>query len=424
METQTKPEQPRNLKIPLSTILKLIATAIILAALWHLWDYVMLLFVSLLLAVALDPLVERIRHIPYSKIVLPRFVGILFVGAGTAVLFALLILVAAPTMVEQITALVQGLPAATEKLLASSNLPYAHQLQAGLQNFTAGKNMEQLTPWMSKLVVVGQAAAGGVTSLLLVLVFTVYLLIEGRETYEWLGAFFEGENRVKLDETAKTLIPVISAFVIGQLICSCLCAIYAFTTLSLLHVPAATMLAVLAGLFDILPIIGVIMFTGIAAVMASTVSLTTAGIVVGLYLVYHVFEAYILLPRIYGSKLRLSGLVVLLSILVGASLGGILGAIAILPIVASYPAIEKIWLRRQLGQGVIDRHASVEKVVDAAASANHTKDAHTRIQPTKAPTAVKLSDLIDNVAPTPTSHAPQLGGNRANSLPPESPFGY
>ena len=327
----------------------------------------------MLLAVALDPLVNRICRIPFTKITLPRFVGIAVVALGTGALFALLALVAAPTMVEQISSMVQSVPAALEKLLSESQLPYAHQLQTAIANFKAGKGaapvgaVGDVTPWMGRIVQVGQAAAGSITSVLLIYVFTLYFSIEGRETYEWIADFLEGETRTKLDTTKDTLKPVISAFVVGQLICSVLCAIYAFSTLSLLHVPAPMMLAVLAGLFDILPIIGVIAFTALAAIMASTVSLATAGIVVGLYLAYHVFEAYILLPIIYGSKLRLSGLVVLLSILIGASLGGIIGAIAILPVIASYPAIEKIWLRRQLGQGVIDRHSPIEERMDQAA---------------------------------------------------------
>ncbi len=372
-EFRAPPENVRNFKVPVSTIIKLIAAALIVLAVWHLWDYVMLLFVAMLVAVALDQLVERICRVPYTKICMPRFVGIAVVALGTGALFALLALVAAPTMVEQISSMVQSLPGAVDKLLGQSNLPYAHQLQTAISNFTSGKGaapvgaVGDVTPWMGRILELGQAAAGSITSVLLIYVFTLYFLIEGRETYQWIADFFEGETRAKVDTTADTLKPVISAFVIGQLICTVLCAIYAFTTLSLLHVPAPMMLAVLAGLFDILPIIGVIAFTALAAIMASTVSLATAGIVVGLYLAYHVFESYILLPIIYGSKLRLSGLVVLLSILIGASLGGIIGAIAVLPIVASYPAIEKIWLRRQLGQGVIDRHAPVEEQVDAAA---------------------------------------------------------
>ena len=405
-------ENVRNFQVPVSTILKLTAAALIGLAIWHLWDYVMLLFVAMLVAVALDPLVDRFRRIPFTKVVMPRFVGIAIVALGTGALFAVLALVAAPTMVDQITSMVQSLPSAVDKLLGESTLPYAHQLKTTLHNFTAGKGASpisgvgDMTPWMARLFAVGQVAAGSISSVLLIYVFTLYFLIEGRETYEWIADFYDGEVRAKLDKTAETLKPVISAFVVGQLICSVLCAIYAFATLSLLHVPAALMLAVLAGLFDILPIIGVIAFTALAAIMASTVSLATAGIVVGLYLAYHIFEAYILLPIIYGSKLRLSGLVVLLSILVGASLGGIIGAIAILPVVASYPAIEKIWLRRQLGQGVIDRHAPVEKEVDVAAndSAAHlarpvgeTGLTVDDVEPFVTPVAVSKSSFSQNI---------------------------
>lgn len=71
---------------------------------------------------------------------------------------------------------------------------------------------------------------------------------------------------------------------------------------------------------------------------------------------YHLFEGYILLPIIYSQHLRLSGFIVMLAIVVGMSLMGIIGAIALLPLAASYPVIEKIWLARYLRKTVIPAH--------------------------------------------------------------------
>ena len=59
---------------------------------------------------------------------------------------------------------------------------------------------------------------------------------------------------------------------------------------------------------------------------------------------------------VYGNRLRLSGFTVLLATLSAGFLAGIEGAISILPVVASYPVIEKIWLRPFLGKNVIDEH--------------------------------------------------------------------
>ena len=82
-----------------------------------------------------------------------------------------------------------------------------------------------------------------------------YLLIDGRRFYEWILAFFPLPTRLKLEQTAEEVGPLL-AFVVGQLISAGLCAVYVFICLKLLGVPAAVLLAVLAGLFDILPLIG------------------------------------------------------------------------------------------------------------------------------------------------------------------------
>ncbi len=126
--------------------------------------------------------------------------------------------------------------------------------------------------------------------------------------------------------------------------------------LSLLHVPGALSLAILAGLLDILPIIGFIISTVPAFLLGLSVSPKTAVIVLILYLLFHVFENYFIVPKVYGKNLRLSTLTVLLGLLVGMLLAGIPGTLAALPVIASYAAIERIWLKPFLRDGVSEKH--------------------------------------------------------------------
>ena len=81
-----------------------------------------------------------------------------------------------------------------------------------------------------------------------------------------------------------------------------------------------------------------------AVLLALAVSPGTAVVVAIAYLVYHLAEAYFILPRVWGSKLKMSTLSVLLALLVGGKLQGIIGALLVLPLVAAYPIIERHWL--------------------------------------------------------------------------------
>ena len=116
------------------------------------------------------------------------------------------------------------------------------------------------------------------------------------------------------------------------------------------------MLAILAGVFDVLPILGIFISTAPAFLLALSVSPETAFIVLGLYLLFHAIEAYYIVPRVYGKNLRVSTLTVLLGLLSGALLAGIPGAIAALPLIASYAAVERIWLKPFLRDGVAEKH--------------------------------------------------------------------
>jgi predicted PurR-regulated permease PerM len=105
----------------------------------------------------------------------------------------------------------------------------------------------------------------------------------------------------------------------------------------------------------------VIISTVPAVFFALTVSPLAAGTVLALYLLYHALENYVIIPRVYGRRLRLSTLVVLIALLIGGSLYGVAGAVLILPIFAAYPIIERIWLHEYLSDEVVADHAVLEK---------------------------------------------------------------
>jgi len=144
--------------------------------------------------------------------------------------------------------------------------------------------------------------------------------------------------------------------VVGNVLTSIFAACVVLVGLTALHVPAALVLALLAGVFDFVPVLGFIL-SGLPAVMlAATVSTTTVVLVIVLYVSYHFVENYFIAPRVYGGELEMSNPAVLLAFAVGAELGGVIGALLALPIAATYPAIERIWLREYFGDETVTKH--------------------------------------------------------------------
>ena len=107
----------------------------------------------------------------------------------------------------------------------------------------------------------------------------------------------------------------------------------------ILHVPFALPLAIFAAIIDLLPLVGQTIGAIPAVIIAFGVSPLTGVIVIVLHLIYQQIENAIISPMIYNKALNLYPSIIFLSVLLGASLFGILGAFLSLPIAASIPAV-------------------------------------------------------------------------------------
>ena len=111
-----------------------------------------------------------------------------------------------------------------------------------------------------------------------------------------------------------------------------------------------------------LPLIGFFLFAIPAVALALTVSPASAAWVAALYVAYHVIENYFIVPKVYGNRLRLSTLTVLVSCLAAGLVAGVVGVILVLPVVASYPIIERMWLQPYLEPSTALKHARLDAV--------------------------------------------------------------
>ncbi len=203
---------------------------------------------------------------------------------------------------------------------------------------------------------IGQGVLWAVGAFVLAWILVLYLLIEREETYAWVRGFVPARLRARFDRTATEARDVASSYIIGSAVLATCAAIYFFTWLSILGVPGALLLALLAFVFDFIPVFGFYLSAAPAMAMAATQSATLALAMIPVYISFDVIENYLIAPRIYSRQLRLSKLAVLLSFAVGAQLAGVVGALLALPLAAIYPTIEKLWLRRALGDDVIEAH--------------------------------------------------------------------
>ena len=348
-----------RLHVPVSTILTVLIAAACLWALLRLIPSLLLLFVALVLAITLWPIVDRLERRGLS-----RSLSVGLVGCGMIAVIALFVFLVLPPLATQTIELVTNLGAYRRNVQAHLNPdhPLLAKLMAEIFDLPSSPEVAQS---IKRPLAWGQVVVESSLAAVLVLVLSLYLLLDGKRSYAWLLAYVPRRHRQKMAETVPAVSDVVMAYVQGQLITSLLYGSFAFVVLSVLRVPSAMPLAVLAAICDVLPILGVFVSTIPAAFFALTVSPVAAAAVVVLYLLYHALENYVIVPRVYGRRLRLSPLVVLIALIVGGSLYGVLGAVLILPLFAAYPIIEKIWLGDYLSDEVVADHA---ELAEAAAS--------------------------------------------------------
>ncbi len=334
----------REIHVPFATLIKIALAILLVAIVVKLWPVVLMIVFAVLIAILLDPIVvwleaQRVR----------RGFG---VAAVASVLFGVLVLFCAfviPPMSREIADLLDDVPRILQRL--GSLFPPIAPLVRGAK------------PFSLQGMVAGKYLVEGITAVLFVLVVGMYLLVEGRRAYAWLVSFVPASNRRRVDRTGREISVVVRSYMRGSVITSTICALYVLIVMTALHVPLALFLAVMAFVFDFVPVVGTIVMTIPATLLALLVSPGRALLVAGVYLLYHAIEAYILIPRIWGHEMRVSTLTVLLAIAIGAALQGVIGAVLALPIAAAYPIVERIWLREYLPEDTVPRHEALEEKV-------------------------------------------------------------
>jgi predicted PurR-regulated permease PerM len=132
-------------------------------------------------------------------------------------------------------------------------------------------------------------------------------------------------------------------WVLGQILLSVCIFVGVYIGLSLLGVQYALVLALLAGVFEVVPFIGPTLSAIPALFIAFTQSPTLAIAVLVLYIAVQKLESWILVPKIMQKTVGTSPVVIIFALLIGVKLGGIVGLLLAVPIVAIFTVLKEEW---------------------------------------------------------------------------------
>lgn len=181
---------------------------------------------------------------------------------------------------------------------------------------------------------------GVIISILVVIVMTFMMLVEGPRWFELILGTFPRAKRARYKNLATKMYQVVSGFVLAQVILAAVAASFCLIVLlissSLLNVSInAVALAGIVALFGLIPMIGNPLSSSIIILVSLLNSVNLAIVMLIYFLIYYQIESLTLQPYIQSRQNQLTPLIVFVSALIGISLGGILGALGAIPVAGS-----------------------------------------------------------------------------------------
>jgi predicted PurR-regulated permease PerM len=301
-------------------------------------DIVLLVFLAVLLGAALEPLIGSMR----GRARVPRGVAILTVYAGFLALVVAIAVFIVPAALVQLSAALTHLPGFLEQVRAwGANLrPSAlgdgisALVDAVKAPFEPGQPPDP-NSLVNASIVVGQAAAALIT--LLFMVF--FWLTERPRLQRYALAFMPPTRRAGIRDAWNEVETRLGLWARGQLLLMASIGVATGVAYSLLGLPAALLLGLIAAVMEVIPIVGPLLGAIPAVLVATTVSPQTVVLTIAIYLVLQLVEGNVLVPIIMRNSVGLSPFLVLVSLLVGGTVGGPLGAIVAVPVVAGITVI-------------------------------------------------------------------------------------
>ncbi len=288
-----------------------------LAGLWILFqirDILFLLFISFLLMTALRPLVDLL-----IRFRIPRILSIIVIYIVVFGFFGASLASAIPSLAIQISRLLQELPSIVARVLPSMGVDISSITQ-------------QIAPISENVVKVTVSIFSNLITLMTVLVFTFYLLLERKNAEKLLTSWMGEEGARRVIEIFRMIENRLGAWVRGEMLLMVVIGFFVYFGLLLLHVEFALPLAILAGLLEIVPIIGPIISAIPAVFVALGTSPFLAMSVVALYFIVQQVENNLIVPLVMKKSVGISPLVSITALMVGGKLAGITGAMLAVPV--------------------------------------------------------------------------------------------
>lgn len=317
----------------------LVGLALTVALMWALYlvrSALLLIYVAALVAIGLAPLVasvERLRLRRRRRRRLPRWAAILSIYLAVIGVLVVVGVLVVPPLLTQAREFASDAPAMLQR-------GQQWLIDRGMlaQPLSVPQAVEQLPVGSGDVVKTVMDAiwrfVGGVFGVLTILILAFYFLADSDALVRTFIRLFPASERARVSEACSRVTTKVSAWLAGQIFLGLIIGTTAAIGLWLLGVPYFYVLALIAGVGEMIPVVGPLLAAIPAVAVALSVSPATALFVALFFLAQQQVENHVLVPKVMERQVGVSAVVVIVALLVGASLLGIVGAILAVPTAA------------------------------------------------------------------------------------------
>jgi predicted PurR-regulated permease PerM len=316
----------------LSVLALTIAVVLLLELVWVARQVLTWLLISLFLALALNPLVEWFQSHGLRRRGAAAGVTFLLALGAIVGLSALFI----PTLVDEANGFVRAFPDyvrdITEGRGELGRLAERYDLVERLQASVEEGGASRVLGLSSTALALTKSIVTLIVAVVTIAFMTFFMLLEGPQWLERIYSVLPDDSRDRWRGVGTKIYRTVGGYVTGNLFISFIAGTATTVLLLILGVPYAFALGLLVAILDLIPLAG----ATLAAIIVSSVAFldgTLNGIIVLVFFVlYQQLENHVLQPLVYSRTVQMSPLAILISVLIGAELAGVVGALAAIPV--------------------------------------------------------------------------------------------
>jgi predicted PurR-regulated permease PerM len=340
----------RVIRFRVRTILAIFGLAIAVWALLHLASIarhvLVWIVISIFLALAINPLVEWLqKRRGLHRRGLATSVAFLLVLLGVAAVAALFI----PTLVDNVNKFVTAVPGYIDDLTKGKGrlgfLETKYHVVEKVREQLDNGGAKRLLGLSGAAVSITKGVVNIVIGTITIVFLTFFMLLEGPIWVERLYSLLSPESQPRWRKVGHDIYRQIGGYVTGNLVISVFAGGLTTIVLLILGVPYAVALGLIVALLDLIPLAGATIAAIIIAAVAFLHTIVAGIIVVVFFIIYQQVENHILQPLVYHRTVALSPLAILISVLIGAEVAGVLGALAAIPVAGALQVLIVDFLR-------------------------------------------------------------------------------